>query len=155
MDLSNALIYGDRLRCGSTEIANAKLGFSTLKSGIAWVKNVRLLQVLIVLIVIGITLTEFYLFNKLLIEGNNFYFLLILSFVSLILSSTCWPSSKFRLIFLLLLSCFCISKGFCSANTNSWNSLFQLPCYIVLTCKKCVTIYWLKFWLSNAYPKPH
>ncbi|XP_028798856.1 DNA replication ATP-dependent helicase/nuclease DNA2 isoform X2 [Neltuma alba] len=40
MDLSNALIYGDRLSCGSTEIANAKLEFSTLKWGLPWLKNV-------------------------------------------------------------------------------------------------------------------
>ncbi|KAI9092990.1 hypothetical protein K1719_027513 [Acacia pycnantha] len=40
MDLSNALIYGDRLRCCSPEIANAKLEFSTLKCGFSWLKNV-------------------------------------------------------------------------------------------------------------------
>ncbi|OVA14827.1 DNA replication factor Dna2 [Macleaya cordata] len=32
MELSNALIYGNRLRCGSSEVANAKLRFSSVKS---------------------------------------------------------------------------------------------------------------------------
>ncbi|KAF7844965.1 DNA replication ATP-dependent helicase/nuclease DNA2 isoform X1 [Senna tora] len=40
MDLSNALIYGDRLRCGSSEIANAKLEFVSLQCGLPWLKNV-------------------------------------------------------------------------------------------------------------------
>ncbi|MED6209254.1 hypothetical protein PIB30_053003 [Stylosanthes scabra] len=40
MDLSNALIYGDRLRCGSSEIANATLGFSNLKCGLPWLEDV-------------------------------------------------------------------------------------------------------------------
>ena len=41
MDLSNALIYNDRLRCGSSEIANAKLEFSGLKCGLPWLEDVR------------------------------------------------------------------------------------------------------------------
>lgn len=41
MELSNALIYGDRLRCGSPEIAHAKLIFSSLKSHSWWIKEVR------------------------------------------------------------------------------------------------------------------
>ncbi|MED6121097.1 hypothetical protein PIB30_027033 [Stylosanthes scabra] len=40
MDLSNALIYGDRLRCGSSEIANAALEFSNLKCGLPWLEDV-------------------------------------------------------------------------------------------------------------------
>ncbi|KAI4353108.1 hypothetical protein L6164_002081 [Bauhinia variegata] len=40
MDLSNALIYGDRLRCGSSEIANAKLQFSGLECALPWLKDV-------------------------------------------------------------------------------------------------------------------
>ncbi|CAL0302859.1 unnamed protein product [Lupinus luteus] len=40
MDLSNALIYGDRLRCGSSEIANRKLEFSDLKCGFPWLEDV-------------------------------------------------------------------------------------------------------------------
>ncbi|XP_019452538.1 PREDICTED: DNA replication ATP-dependent helicase/nuclease DNA2 isoform X2 [Lupinus angustifolius] len=40
MDLSNALIYGDRLRCGSSEIANRKLEFSGLKCGFPWLEDV-------------------------------------------------------------------------------------------------------------------
>ncbi|KAM4081953.1 hypothetical protein ACJW30_11G132500 [Castanea mollissima] len=40
MELSNALIYGDRLRCGSSEIANAKLKLSCLKSCSSWLKEV-------------------------------------------------------------------------------------------------------------------
>ncbi|XP_061997380.1 DNA replication ATP-dependent helicase/nuclease JHS1 [Rosa rugosa] len=40
MELSNALIYGDRLRCGSPEIANAKLNFSSSKSHSLWIKEV-------------------------------------------------------------------------------------------------------------------
>ncbi|KAL2337269.1 hypothetical protein Fmac_011715 [Flemingia macrophylla] len=40
MDLSNALIYGDRLRCGSFEVANAKLEFSALSCGMPWLEDV-------------------------------------------------------------------------------------------------------------------
>jgi len=40
MELSNALIYGDRLRCGSEETANAKLEFSGLKLSSSWLKEV-------------------------------------------------------------------------------------------------------------------
>lgn len=40
MDLSNALIYGDKLCCGSSEIADAKLKFSCLKIGSSWVNDV-------------------------------------------------------------------------------------------------------------------
>ncbi|KAL6130481.1 hypothetical protein ACLB2K_068860 [Fragaria x ananassa] len=40
MELSNALIYGDRLRCGSPEIANAKLNFSSWKFHSLWIKEV-------------------------------------------------------------------------------------------------------------------
>lgn len=40
MELSNALIYGDRLRCGSSEIANGKLNFSRLKSCSSWLNEV-------------------------------------------------------------------------------------------------------------------
>lgn len=40
MELSNALIYGDRLRCGSPEIANAKLDFSSSKSRSSWIQEV-------------------------------------------------------------------------------------------------------------------
>ncbi|XP_024627209.1 DNA replication ATP-dependent helicase/nuclease JHS1 isoform X2 [Medicago truncatula] len=40
MDLSNALIYGDRLRCGTSEIANAKLEFSGLNCSLPWLENV-------------------------------------------------------------------------------------------------------------------
>ncbi|XP_048233494.1 DNA replication ATP-dependent helicase/nuclease JHS1 isoform X3 [Ricinus communis] len=40
MELSNSLIYGDRLRCGSSEIANAKLKFSSLKSCSSWLREI-------------------------------------------------------------------------------------------------------------------
>ena len=40
MELSNALIYGDRLRCGSEETANAKLEFSSSKLSSSWLKEV-------------------------------------------------------------------------------------------------------------------
>ncbi|KAL1172799.1 hypothetical protein V6Z11_A05G373200 [Gossypium hirsutum] len=40
MELSNALIYGDRLRCGSPEIANAKLKFTKPISCSSWLKIV-------------------------------------------------------------------------------------------------------------------
>ncbi|XP_040995352.1 DNA replication ATP-dependent helicase/nuclease JHS1 [Juglans microcarpa x Juglans regia] len=40
MELSNTLIYGDRLRCGSSEIANARLGLSGLKSCSSWLEEV-------------------------------------------------------------------------------------------------------------------
>ncbi|XP_025658786.1 DNA replication ATP-dependent helicase/nuclease JHS1 [Arachis hypogaea] len=40
MDLSNALIYGDRLRCGSSEIANVTLEFSNLNCGLPWLEDV-------------------------------------------------------------------------------------------------------------------
>ncbi|KAK8715914.1 hypothetical protein V6N13_043239, partial [Hibiscus sabdariffa] len=40
MELSNALIYGDRLRCGSPEIANAKLKFTKPISCSPWLKAV-------------------------------------------------------------------------------------------------------------------
>ncbi|KAL5973676.1 DNA replication ATP-dependent helicase/nuclease jhs1 [Asimina triloba] len=39
MELSNALIYGNRLRCGSKEIANAKLEFSNEKPITSWLKE--------------------------------------------------------------------------------------------------------------------
>ncbi|XP_057980952.1 DNA replication ATP-dependent helicase/nuclease JHS1 [Malania oleifera] len=40
MELSNALIYGNRLRCGSPEIENAKLKFSGSSSNSLWLKKV-------------------------------------------------------------------------------------------------------------------
>ncbi|KAJ4727342.1 DNA replication ATP-dependent helicase Dna2 [Melia azedarach] len=40
MQLSNALIYGDRLHCGSPEIANAKIKISNLNSYSSWLKEV-------------------------------------------------------------------------------------------------------------------
>lgn len=42
MELSNALIYGDRLRCGSPDVANAKLEYttSTSSSSSSWLKKV-------------------------------------------------------------------------------------------------------------------
>ncbi|XP_010532178.1 PREDICTED: DNA replication ATP-dependent helicase/nuclease DNA2-like [Tarenaya hassleriana] len=40
MELSNALIYGDRLCCGSSEVANAKLELSTSKFCPSWLKEV-------------------------------------------------------------------------------------------------------------------
>ncbi|XP_020538539.1 DNA replication ATP-dependent helicase/nuclease JHS1 isoform X2 [Jatropha curcas] len=40
MELSNALIYGDRLRCGSLEIAKAKLKFSSLRAHASWLRKV-------------------------------------------------------------------------------------------------------------------
>ncbi|EXB70693.1 DNA2-like helicase [Morus notabilis] len=40
MDLSNALIYGDKLRCGSSNIADAKLKFSSLRSGSSWINEI-------------------------------------------------------------------------------------------------------------------
>ncbi|KAK6919881.1 DNA2/NAM7 helicase, helicase domain, partial [Dillenia turbinata] len=40
MELSNSLIYGNRLHCGSSEIENAKLKFNTLKFSSLWLKEV-------------------------------------------------------------------------------------------------------------------
>ncbi|KAJ4958932.1 hypothetical protein NE237_026043 [Protea cynaroides] len=40
MELSNGLIYGNRLRCGSPEIANAKLRFQCAKPSTSWLKQV-------------------------------------------------------------------------------------------------------------------
>ncbi|VVA90552.1 unnamed protein product [Arabis nemorensis] len=40
MELSNALIYGDRLCCGSAEVANATLALSTSTSNSLWLKKV-------------------------------------------------------------------------------------------------------------------
>ncbi|XP_030475354.2 DNA replication ATP-dependent helicase/nuclease JHS1 [Syzygium oleosum] len=40
MQLSNALIYGDRLRCGSSDVANAKLNFAKEKLYSSWLKEV-------------------------------------------------------------------------------------------------------------------
>ncbi|CAG7867376.1 unnamed protein product [Brassica rapa] len=40
MDLSNALIYGDRLCCGSAEVANATLFLSTSSSNSPWLRKV-------------------------------------------------------------------------------------------------------------------
>lgn len=40
MELSNALIYGNRLRCGSTEIENAKLKYRSSASSPAWLMKV-------------------------------------------------------------------------------------------------------------------
>ncbi|XLR44768.1 hypothetical protein S83_029428, partial [Arachis hypogaea] len=42
IDLSNALIYGDRLRCGSSEITNATLEFSNLNCGLTWLEDAKL-----------------------------------------------------------------------------------------------------------------
>ncbi|KAI3764734.1 hypothetical protein L2E82_14747 [Cichorium intybus] len=40
MELSNALIYGNRLRCGSPDVANAKLEYTTSTSSSLWLKKV-------------------------------------------------------------------------------------------------------------------
>ncbi|KAL5560584.1 hypothetical protein UlMin_036795 [Ulmus minor] len=40
MELSNALIYGDKLRCGSSDIADAKLKFSSFKCGSSWLNEI-------------------------------------------------------------------------------------------------------------------
>ncbi|XP_057510867.1 DNA replication ATP-dependent helicase/nuclease JHS1-like [Actinidia eriantha] len=40
MDLSNALIYGNRLRCGSSEVENAKLKYTSSKYVSSWLKEV-------------------------------------------------------------------------------------------------------------------
>ncbi|PWA98098.1 DNA replication helicase [Artemisia annua] len=40
MELSNALIYGDRLRCGSPDVANAKLEYTSSTSLSSWLKKV-------------------------------------------------------------------------------------------------------------------
>lgn len=39
MELSNALIYGNRLRCGSSEVENAKIKYTGLPSGPTWIKE--------------------------------------------------------------------------------------------------------------------
>lgn len=39
MELSNALIYGNRLRCGSSEVENAKMKYTGLTSGPTWIKE--------------------------------------------------------------------------------------------------------------------
>lgn len=49
MELSNALIYGNRLRCGSPEIANAKLQFSSTETISVWLKEVILVFLTILL----------------------------------------------------------------------------------------------------------
>lgn len=51
MQLSNALIYGDRLRCGSSDVANAKLNFAKEKLYSSWLKEVNfsLLKLIMVL----------------------------------------------------------------------------------------------------------
>lgn len=41
MDLSNALIYGNRLRCGSSEIANAQLNLSFVNPIDPWLQEVE------------------------------------------------------------------------------------------------------------------
>ncbi|KAG9134113.1 hypothetical protein Leryth_004792 [Lithospermum erythrorhizon] len=41
MELSNALIYGNRLRCGSSDIANAKLQYKCVTSAPSWLKEGR------------------------------------------------------------------------------------------------------------------
>lgn len=43
MELSNALIYGDRLCCGSAEVANATLVLSTSSSNSPWLRKVSVL----------------------------------------------------------------------------------------------------------------
>ncbi|KAI3719214.1 hypothetical protein L6452_20109 [Arctium lappa] len=40
MELSNALIYGNRLRCGSPDVANAKLEYTSSTSLSSWLKKV-------------------------------------------------------------------------------------------------------------------
>nr|GMC75970.1 DNA replication ATP-dependent helicase/nuclease DNA2 [Ipomoea batatas] len=40
MELSNTLIYGNRLRCGSSEVENAKLTYSCSIAGPPWIKEV-------------------------------------------------------------------------------------------------------------------
>ncbi|KAK2968501.1 hypothetical protein RJ640_027551 [Escallonia rubra] len=40
MELSNALIYGDRLRCGSPDVENAKLKYTNLAPVSSWLKEV-------------------------------------------------------------------------------------------------------------------
>lgn len=40
MELSNTLIYGNRLRCGSSEVENAKIKYTGLPSGPKWIKEV-------------------------------------------------------------------------------------------------------------------
>ncbi|KAJ8756155.1 hypothetical protein K2173_024702 [Erythroxylum novogranatense] len=40
MELSNALIYGDRLRCGSSDIANARLKISNINTCSSWINDV-------------------------------------------------------------------------------------------------------------------
>lgn len=41
MELSNALIYGNRLRCGSPDIANAKIKISCAEPLTSWLKEVE------------------------------------------------------------------------------------------------------------------
>ncbi|CAN4126033.1 unnamed protein product [Withania somnifera] len=40
MELSNALIYGNRLRCGSSDVENGKIKYTGLPSGPTWIKEV-------------------------------------------------------------------------------------------------------------------
>lgn len=40
MELSNALIYGNRLHCGSSEVENAKLNYTSSKYVSPWLKEV-------------------------------------------------------------------------------------------------------------------
>lgn len=39
MELSNALIYGHRLRCGSSQVEKAKIKYTALPSGPTWIKE--------------------------------------------------------------------------------------------------------------------
>lgn len=42
MELSNTLIYGNRLTCGSGEVANARLNISNVKSFPSWLNEVMI-----------------------------------------------------------------------------------------------------------------
>lgn len=48
MELSNALIYGDRLCCGSAEVANATLVLSTSTSNSPWLRKVSVLFLILI-----------------------------------------------------------------------------------------------------------
>lgn len=46
MKLSNALIYGEKLRCGSQDVENAKLKLSNRGSMPSWLKEVMFVNIL-------------------------------------------------------------------------------------------------------------
>lgn len=57
MELSNALMYGDRVSCGSPDVANAKLEYTSSTSLSSWLKKVIHYISLLCLFVLSLSLT--------------------------------------------------------------------------------------------------